>query len=140
MKTLFNRKYGKTYTLNNNAFKRKGYTFVGWNTKANGSGTSYTNKARIKNLTSVDGKKVTLYAQWKRTNYSITYKLNGGKNSSKNPDSYTIKTSTITLKKPSRKGYTFVGWYSDKKYKNKVTKIKKGSTGKVTLYAKWKKK
>ena len=72
--------------------------------------------------------------------YSISYKLNGGKNSNKNPKSYTVGTSTITLKSPTRKGYKFVGWYSDKKLTQKVTKITKGSTGNVILYAKWKKK
>jgi len=39
-----------------------------------------------------------------------------------------------------KKGYIFKGWYSDKKCTKKVTQIKKGSTGNVTLYAKWKKK
>lgn len=69
--------------------------------------------------------------------YTITYKLNGGKNSSKNPKTYTKSTATITLKNPTRTGYTFKGWYSDSKFKKKVTKISKGSTGNITLYAKW---
>ena len=72
--------------------------------------------------------------------YTITYKLDGGKNSSKNPKKYTVETSKITLKSPTRKGYKFVGWYSNSKMTKKVTKISKGSTGNVTLYAKWKKK
>lgn len=133
-------KYGTSYKLTANKFKKKGYTFVGWNTKADGSGTTYKNKASIKNLTATSNKKVTLYAQWKKTKYTVTYKLNGGKNNKKNPTSYYITTSTKTLKNPTRKGYTFEGWYTDKKFKNKVTKIKKGSTGNITLYAKWKKK
>lgn len=132
--------YGSGKKLTANAFKKKGYTFVGWNTKAKGNGTDYSNKADGSKLTKTSGKTVTLYAQWKKTKYTITYKLNGGKNNSSNPTSYTIKTATITLKKPTKKGYTFVGWYSDSKCKHKVTQIKKGSTGKVTLYAKWKKK
>ncbi len=50
-----------TYTkLNTNTFTRSGYTFNGWNTKANGSGTSYSDGASV-NL-SAD---TTLYAQWK---------------------------------------------------------------------------
>lgn len=133
-------KYGTSYKLRGNKFKKKGYTFVGWNTKADGNGTTYKNKASIKNLTSTSNKKITLYAQWKKTKYTVTYKLNGGKNNKKNPTSYYITTSTKTLKNPTRKGYTFQGWYTDKKFKNKVTKIKKGSTGNITLYAKWKKK
>ena len=140
MDKLKNRKYGKTYTLTANAYKKKGYTFNGWNTKKDGSGKSYKNKAEVKNLTSKSGGTVTLYAQWKKTKYTITYKLNGGKNNSSNPDSYKITTSTIKLKNPTRKGYKFAGWYSDKKCTKKVTQIKKGSTGNKTLYAKWKKK
>lgn len=140
MKKISNCKYGTTYTLTKNSFKKKGYTFTGWNTKKDGSGTSYKNKAKIKNLSEKLGKKVTLYAQWKKTKYTITYKLNKGTNHKSNPSSYYITTKTITLKKPTRKGYTFVGWYSDKKCTKKVTMIKKGSTGDITLYAKWKKK
>ena len=132
-------KYGKIYKLTANTFKRDGYAFTGWSTEKDGSGKTYNNKDEIKNLSSKSGGKVTLYAQWKKTEkkYSITYKLNKGKNNKSNPSSYTKKTATIKLKNATRKGYTFKGWYSDKKYKNKVTQIKKGSTGNVTLYAKW---
>jgi uncharacterized repeat protein (TIGR02543 family) len=59
-------KYGKSYKLKANKFKRTGYTFTGWNTKANGKGTSYKNKASVKNLTKASGKKIVLYAQWKK--------------------------------------------------------------------------
>ncbi len=135
-------KYGKSKKLSKNSFARTGYTFKEWNTKADGSGTSYKNQEEVKNLSSKDGDTITLYAQWKKANkaekkYSITYKLNKGKNNKSNPSSYTKKTATIKLKNATRKGYTFKGWYSDKKYKNKVKQIKNGSTGKVTLYAKW---
>lgn len=135
-------KYGKSKKLSKNSFARTGYTFKEWNTKADGSGTSYKNQEEVKNLSSKDGDTITLYAQWKKSSktekkYSITYKLNKGKNNKSNPSSYTKKTATIKLKNATRKGYTFKGWYSDKKYKNKVKQIKNGSTGKVTLYAKW---
>lgn len=133
-------KYGKNYTLKNNTFKKKGYIFNGWNTKADGSGKSYKNKASVKNLTSKSKGTVTLYAQWRKAKYTISYKLDGGKNNKGNPSSYTVTSKTIKLKNPSKKGYKFVGWYTDAKYKNKITEIKKGSTGKINLYAKWKKK
>lgn len=139
MKAVTGCKYGKSYTLKANAYKKTNYTFAGWNTKKDGTGKSYKNKAEVQNLTSKDGGKVTLYAQWKKKKYTVTYKLNGGKNNSKNPSYYYKTSSTITLKKPARKGYTFAGWYTDSKYKKKITQIKKGSTGNLTLYAKWKK-
>lgn len=139
-KQLQNCKYQKNYKLTANGFKRKGYSFNGWNTKKNGNGKTYKNKETVKNLTTKSGGTVTLYAQWKKTNYSITYKLNGGKNNKANPSKYTVTTKTITLKNPTRKGYNFKGWYSNKECTKKVTKIKKGSTGNVKLYAKWVKK
>ena len=71
--------------------------------------------------------------------YTIKYNLNGGKNNKKNPTCY-YNGKSVKLKNPTRKNYVFKGWYTDKNYKNKVTTIKKGSVGKKTLYAKWKKK
>jgi len=68
--------------------------------------------------------------------YEIIYELNKGTNNSKNPDRYTGETA-ITLYEPTRTGYTFEGWYTDGSFKNKVSKIPKGTTGNVTLYAKW---
>lgn len=64
--------------------------------------------------------------------YTIKYNLNGGTNNKANPSSYYGKK--VTLKNPQKKGYSFVGWYSDSKYKTKVTSI---SSGNKTLYAKW---
>ena len=68
--------------------------------------------------------------------YKLTYVLNGGTNSSESSPGYSGDW-TFTLKNPTRKGYTFGGWYSDSKYKNKVTTIKKGTRKNYTLYAKW---
>ena len=80
---------------------------------------------------------IALYAVCEKApEYKITYKLNKGKNNKTNPGTYTSEDE-IKLKKPSRSGYHFAGWYADKKYKTKVTVIEKGSKGAVTLYAKW---
>ena len=68
--------------------------------------------------------------------YKITYKLNKGTNNKKNPTKYKSKKSK-KLYSPTRTGYTFKGWYSDKKFKVRVKKIKKGSKGNIKLYAKW---
>ena len=50
---------GTSTSLPDNEFERTGYTFTGWNTQADGQGTSYADKASI----SVTGN-ITLYAQW----------------------------------------------------------------------------
>ena len=52
--------------LNENRFVREGYTFAGWNTKANGTGTSYSNKQSVTNLIGYDRSEITLYAQWRK--------------------------------------------------------------------------
>lgn len=131
-------KYGKTYTLAANKFKRKGYVFMGWNTAADGSGKSYANKAEIKNLSSKNNKTITLYAQWERKSYKIIYELNGGTMTTSNPTKYYDSTKTFRLNAPERVGYTFLGWYAEPEFKNKITKIKKGTKKNYTLYAKWK--
>lgn len=69
--------------------------------------------------------------------YGITYKLNKGSNHKNNPLVY--YKEKITLKSPTRKGYTFKGWYTDNKFKNKITTIKKSEKKNYTLYAKWEK-
>ncbi len=120
-----------------NSYQKKGYTFAGWNTQADGKGTIYKENTSVKNLTKNADEVVTLYAQWNAGKYQITYNLNGGKNNKKNPKTYKTTSKKIKLLNPSKKGYVFKGWYRDKKFKKKVTAIEKGSTGKVTLYAKW---
>ena len=70
------------------------------------------------------------------TKYSITYKLNGGKNSSSNPSTYT-GNQTVKLKSATKKGYKFAGWYTDKGFKKSISTIKAGSGKNYTLYAKW---
>lgn len=99
----------------------------------------YADKSGIKILTGSSNAVIKLYAKWKPIKYSVTYKLNGGKNSKANKTSYYITTNTLKLAAHVKKGYKFAGWYTSSKYKVKVTSIKKGSTGNKVLYARWKK-
>ena len=70
--------------------------------------------------------------------YTITYELNGGENDAENPTSYSAgMTADLELKDATREYYNFAGWYSDKALTTKVEKIAVGSTGNITLYAKW---
>ena len=129
--------YGKTYNIAKNGFARKGYTFTGWNTKKDGSGTKYKANQEITNLRKNDGAVVTLYAQWKAKTYNISYNLKGGKLKTANPDTYKI-TSVITLKSPTKTGYIFKGWYKNSSYTGApIYTITKGTVGNLTLYAKW---
>jgi|GEM_PF-6263493 len=70
--------------------------------------------------------------------YKITYNLNGGTNSKSNPTTYSKSSGTITLKNPTKTGYTFAGWYTNSKFTgSKVTTIKGSAEKNYTLYAKW---
>lgn len=116
-----------TITLKNPV--RNGYAFQGWY-----SDSSYRNKVTQIVQGSTGNK--TLYAKWTPVKYNLRYVLNRGSVKG-NPTTYTITTKTFSLKNPTRKGYLFGGWYSDNRYRTKVTKITTGSTGDKTLYAKW---
>lgn len=56
--------YDVAKKLNDNKYTKTGYQYTGWNTKADGSGTSYSDEQSVKNLTTKNGGTVTLYAKW----------------------------------------------------------------------------
>ena len=57
--------YDEAQNLTANAFTGPtGYVFNGWNTQADGNGTSYTNQQEVSNLTATNGATFNLYAQW----------------------------------------------------------------------------
>ena len=61
-----------THPLSQNAYSLAGWTFTGWNTKADGSGRSFNDKQVISFEEDVHGETLTLYAQWKPKTYTIT--------------------------------------------------------------------
>ena len=78
-----------------------------------------------------------LYSTEVYDTYKINYVLNGGTNNDQNLVSYD-KTQTVTFKNPTRAGYTFEGWYTDAGFSKQITLIEAGTTGEITVYAKWK--
>jgi uncharacterized repeat protein (TIGR02543 family) len=119
--------------LSTNTFTRTGYSFSGWNTAANGSGTSYANGATYNFSTDV-----TLYAQWTALpNHTVTFNSNGGTGTMNNQVANVptaLSTNTFT-----RKGYLFNGWNtaangSGTSYTNGATY---NFSADVTLYAQW---
>ena len=85
-----------------------GYRFIKWNTKANGSGTSYEAGAQVK-AANVEPSDTILYAQWQANTYTIKYVLNSGTHGSSHPTSATYDT-VVNISNPTRTGYTFSGW------------------------------
>ena len=105
--------YDTARALTANAFTRTGYTFAGWNTKADGTGTSYANKQSVSNLSATNGATVNLYAQWTAKTYAVTLDWQDG--SSGTPSvtaTYGAAMPTATM--PTRTGYTFGGYYTIK--------------------------
>lgn len=60
-------------TIANNAFVRSGYAFNSWNTKPDGTGTTYNEGDSYYAIAGTATTNVTLYAQWDKT-YTITFK------------------------------------------------------------------
>ena len=56
--------------LDANTFTRDGYTFTGWNTMSDGTGTSYADGQKVTNLAEV-GATIDLYAQWVDKNITL---------------------------------------------------------------------
>lgn len=80
-----------------------------------------------------------LICEWDKEIYTITYNANKGKLHNKTQFTYQ-PGQTVILRRPTRSGYVFKGWYEDANLTKKVTKIKKYSKKHYVLYAKWKKK
>ena len=139
-------KFDVAKNLNKNGYTRMGYTFSKWNTKANGSGTNYTNQQSVKNLTTVNGGIFYLYAQWTPNTYTIKFNGNGATSGSTASMSMTYDVAkNLTANGFKRTGYIFDGWntnssgtgtnYTDKQSVKNLTSTNGGT---VTLYAKWK--
>src|SRR5574344_233083 len=117
---------------------KTGYTFGGYYSGTNGSGTLYYNADGTSATTWKLTDATTLYAKWTAIPYTITYTLNGGTNASVNPTTYNVESNTITLSAPTKTGYTFTGWTTTgiTTPTTSVT-IAKGSTGDRTYTANW---
>lgn len=89
--------YGDGNTISQNSFTRSRYSFTGWNTKSDGSGTSYKSGDSA-SITSVsNGGNITLYAQWKQLDHisSLTYNVDGGSLSSTLTNTYSLNSNWI---------------------------------------------
>ncbi|MCI8327830.1 MAG: hypothetical protein HFI37_08685 [Lachnospiraceae bacterium] len=109
---------------------RKGYVFGGW----------YTDSKLKKSYsfsTKVTGNK-TLYAKWLKK-YTVKFNANKGSVKTKSKGvGYGGKYGT--LPSPTRKGYSFAGWYTKASGGSKITESSKVKIKKTTtFYAHWKK-
>ena len=146
--------YDTSKSLTTNAYILPGYTFSKWNTKADGTGTSYTNGQIVKNLTSTSGGTVNLYAKWTANTYKVTFNKNNA------TEFEGDESKTVTFDKaygnlpsvkreynvvfgtnggvdclPKTSKYTFLGWYNGNTKVNTTTNVT--TPNNHTLTAKW---
>jgi uncharacterized repeat protein (TIGR02543 family) len=126
---------------NTGSLVKTGYNFTGWNTAANGSGTSYISGDAF----AMGSSNVTLYAQWTMITYSVTYDGNSNTGGSVPVDATTYHiTDTVTVLGNTgslvKTGYNFIGWNTAADGNgisyNGGDSFTMGA-GNVTLYAKW---
>ena len=96
--------YGVTLSLSSTKPTRSGYTFMGWSTSSSATSASYSSGGSYTANASA-----TLYAVWKK-NYTIKYDANGGSGAPANQTKLHDVTLTLSSTKPTRSGYTFLGW------------------------------
>lgn len=117
---------------------KDGKEFLSWNSKADGSGTTYYPGEKL----SMPNHNITLFAQFENIEYSITYETNGGAFVRDDIETtYTIDDNIILpiASDVEKEGYTFVGWYENNEFEGKaITSIPFGSYGDKVFYAKWK--
>lgn len=129
---------GSTYTVatNSGTLQRTGWTFSGWNTASNGSGTTYAAGSGTFTLASP----TTLFALWKA---QVTYNANGG-SGAPTDGAYYAASETVTVESNSgmsNTGFVFSEWNTASdgtgtSYDPSDT-LTLASSGDLTLFAIW---
>lgn len=144
--SMNNISYDTSITLNKNGYNLSGWKFAGWDTKADGSGTSYTDGQSVNNLTTTDGATITMYAKWVQGDGDLVT-ANKGTGISTATGTGTYKDgASVSLNATVAKGYTWkssestTGWFdstgkkvsSNQNYKFTMTPGAKIYTAKAT--------
>ena len=120
-----------TYGFNNPSFpssERTGYEFVGWT--YNGNLVNLSDELKVQ-------ENHTLVASWSPNQYTISYDVNTG-DTTHASNQVTFDSTYGTLPTPTKTGYTFLGWFTQKEGGTEITSSTKVTTAaNQTLYAHW---
>lgn len=130
--------HGTDLVLSDTVPTRSGYTFKGWGTSSTSTSPSYQPGGTYTSNTSR-----TLYAIWESNapkTYTVSYNANGGTGAPSSQTKTHDVTLTLRTTKPTRSGYTFLGWSTTSGTIQAVKYAAGGSytaNASVTLYAVW---
>ena len=132
--------YGTTLTLSSAKPYRTGYTFKGWGLYASSTSPLYQPGDDYNYNISR-----TLYAVWEKdappapTSYTVSYDANGGSGAPSSQTKTKDVTLTLSSTKPTRSGYTFLGWATSSSATSASYQPGGSYTANasVTLYAVW---
>ena len=121
---------------------RTGYNFLGWYRDAGLT----TPAPAVIDTEQGDSNPTRIYAKWSAPlQYSITYYMNDSagqraSNPASNPGSFNVTSPNINFANPTRRGYTFQGWYTNPGLTTAISGINTSSPANMhnfVLYAKW---
>lgn len=128
--------YDDTYKLPEEP-ARTGYTFLGWYTDRSGG-------TKVENTTQVTTAKYhVLCAHWEANEYTVTFDAQGGTFPNDGSTTQTMnleynRTYSVPQQNPTKSGYVFEGWYTERTGGTQVTTRTSMDTAKDhTLYARW---
>ena len=101
--------YASAKNLTANSYSRTGYTWNGWNTQADGRGTSYRNRQSVSNLVTADNGSITLYAQWTPNTYTVKF-VDGHDGTAIKSVQLEYGSAITAPNAPEHAGYTATGW------------------------------
>ena len=114
-----------------NPASKTGHDFQGWYDAATGGN-------KVTNIPATAKEDKTLYARFTPSEYTIAYELDGGTNSTANPNSYTYGVGVPSFEDATKDGYIFLGWFDAESGGNAFTDISDTTMGNQTLYAHFK--
>ena len=102
--------YDTEQALATNSFTRTGYSFAGWGIASGSTTVKYTDEQIVKNLSTIDGNTITLYAIWTPESYIVKFNANGGTGTMGDQTIEYDKSTKLSTCTFAKEGYIFKGW------------------------------